>query len=338
MRIELLPETGNFYKTNLHCHTTISDGKHTPEEIKKLYMEAGYSAVCYTDHEVLVGHKELCDENFIALHGYEVAIKKDFLQSTGFFMPVYHFNLIAEDPDNLVMPWCFLEHPSKYGNGKYWREKIGQYDKSTLLDKTEYNIEWINRYLEAVSKAGFLVTYNHPMWSLHNGSDYRELQHLHAIEVINGGCAGMNDNTSLHFEQLLRAGSPVLPVGGDDTHSDNELFLGWTMIKAPELSYKSLIEAYKKGDCYASEGPRILSLFIEDGQVVVKTSPASSISLHSEGRFNQKKISRTELYTEARFDYLPEKCGRYFRIEVKDERGFHAFSRAYFTNEISAKQ
>ena len=29
----LLPESG-YYKANLHCHTTISDGEFTPEEIK----------------------------------------------------------------------------------------------------------------------------------------------------------------------------------------------------------------------------------------------------------------------------------------------------------------
>ena len=50
MRKYLLPETGNFYKSNLHCHTTMSDGQKTPEEIKELYMKKGYSIVAYTDH------------------------------------------------------------------------------------------------------------------------------------------------------------------------------------------------------------------------------------------------------------------------------------------------
>ena len=39
MRTYLLPQEGTFYKANLHCHTTVSDGKRTPEEIKKEYME-----------------------------------------------------------------------------------------------------------------------------------------------------------------------------------------------------------------------------------------------------------------------------------------------------------
>ena len=76
MKIELIPEEGKFYKTNLHCHTNISDGKQTAEEIKALYKERGYSAVCFTDHELLVSHRELCDDSFVALDGYEVCIKK----------------------------------------------------------------------------------------------------------------------------------------------------------------------------------------------------------------------------------------------------------------------
>ena len=34
MKKFLLPETGNYYKANLHCHTNISDGNLTPEEMK----------------------------------------------------------------------------------------------------------------------------------------------------------------------------------------------------------------------------------------------------------------------------------------------------------------
>ena len=35
MKHHLLPETGRFYKANLHRHTTVSDGEGTPEEVNK---------------------------------------------------------------------------------------------------------------------------------------------------------------------------------------------------------------------------------------------------------------------------------------------------------------
>lgn len=34
----LLPKEGTFYKANLHCHTVVSDGDLTPEQVKEAYM------------------------------------------------------------------------------------------------------------------------------------------------------------------------------------------------------------------------------------------------------------------------------------------------------------
>lgn len=77
VRKYLLPETGIFYKANLHCHTVLSDGNKTPEEVKEAYQKLGYSIVAYTDHELLIPHDELTDENFLALHGFELEINEE---------------------------------------------------------------------------------------------------------------------------------------------------------------------------------------------------------------------------------------------------------------------
>jgi len=333
MMIELLPEKGHFFKTNMHCHTNISDGKCTPQQVKEIYKKNGYSAVCFTDHEVLIDHRDLCDPDFVALHGYEVAVKKSLEEHTGWFMPVYHFNMISKHQDNLVVPRYFVENPFFPGNAREWSKTHAQY--AERMETTVYDIDWINDYLKTIKDGGFLINYNHPQWSLHNASDYLGLEHLHSIEVINGACRDMNDNTSIHYEQLLRAGKRIVPTGGDDMHHPGHVMQAWTMIKAEELTYEALISAYERGNCYASEGPEIRSLIIENGSIVVKTSPAAGIFLYSEGRYIDCVTSKTETYTEARFDYCPEKMGRFFRIEVKDTAGNKAFSNAYYTAEIA---
>ena len=76
MRKYLLPESGNFYKANLHCHSTVSDGAFTPEQIKDIYKAAGYSVVAYSDHNVLIDHSELDDEDFLTLTAVEIDVKK----------------------------------------------------------------------------------------------------------------------------------------------------------------------------------------------------------------------------------------------------------------------
>ena len=334
--VELIPKDGNFYKVNFHCHTDISDGKQTAEEIKERYKALGYSAVCFTDHELLVPHNELTDEGFVAIHGYEVCIKKRLDVSSGYFEPLYHFNLISKVQNDPVMPKFFRDHPSPFGNSKKLRQGATNYVE--LIESTEYSDEWINAYLQDVVDRGFIVNYNHPQWSLQTREDYVNLKNIHSIEVINGECTDLNDNTSLHYEQMLRAGMRVCPTAGDDTHNIMDIGRAWTMIKATELSYSALIEAYEKGYCYASEGPEIYSLVLDGDKIKVKTSPASVIALIGEGRHVQKICSKTETYTEAEFDYIPQKFGSYFRIEVRDRFGYKAFSNAYFIDEIESRK
>ena len=66
--------SGKSYKANLHCHTTVSDGHYSPEEVKEYYKAHGYSVIAFTDHEILLDHSDLCDEDFIALNGYELSV------------------------------------------------------------------------------------------------------------------------------------------------------------------------------------------------------------------------------------------------------------------------
>ena len=76
MKKFLLPENGNFYKANLHCHTNLSDGYLSPEQVKEHYKSKGYSVVAYTDHDILIPHDDLNDEDFLALHGFEMEINE----------------------------------------------------------------------------------------------------------------------------------------------------------------------------------------------------------------------------------------------------------------------
>lgn len=70
----LLPKEGTFYKANLHCHTVVSDGDLTPEQVKEAYMGQGYSIVAFTDHNKYCKHEELNDEGFLSIAAYEANI------------------------------------------------------------------------------------------------------------------------------------------------------------------------------------------------------------------------------------------------------------------------
>ena len=77
MKKYILPEGLNWYRANFHCHTVHSDGAYTPEKVKEVYKNHGYSIVAYTDHDVLLDHSDLNDDGFLALTSCEYAINED---------------------------------------------------------------------------------------------------------------------------------------------------------------------------------------------------------------------------------------------------------------------
>ena len=137
MKKVFLSQNENYYKANLHCHTNVSDGKLSPEEVKQVYLDKGYSIVAYTDHDVFIPHPELCDESFLALNGFETETNEPYDKTPYNFdiLKSCHFCAIALDPETIIQPgWnrkCYTwgnalknSHLVKFDESlpDYWRE------------------------------------------------------------------------------------------------------------------------------------------------------------------------------------------------------------------------
>ncbi|MDO4295383.1 MAG: PHP domain-containing protein [bacterium] len=313
----LLPENGTFYKANLHSHTVLSDGRLTPQEVKEAYQKEGYSIVAYTDHRHYGWHPELLDENFIPIAAYEVDIN-EFFKIPGDFSRVrtYHINLYDTNP---------------------W-DKPQEKAQSVLPERRYTDINYINQFLVERREAGFIACYNHPYWSLQNFDDYKNLREVWAMEIYNYGCEhdGLYGYHPQSYDEMLREGTRLYCLATDDNHNalpfDDPLcdsFGGFVMVKAKELTYASVMEALLAGDFYASMGPEIKELYLEDGKLHIKTSPAEKIYVMTEGRNCHKKVAkRGETITEAEFELWGNEG--YIRVDVRDEKGRHANSNAYF--------
>lgn len=332
MKKNMLPENGTFYKANLHCHTTVSDGSMTPEEVKKHYKDSGYSVIAFTDHEVLVPHPELADEDFLPLNGYELEVEE-----TTDIEPRYkkkcHMCFIAIEPDNLKQV-CY--HRSKYifGNALKYLKKI-RYDEKEQDYERAYTHENINKMMKIGRNNGFFVIYNHPSWSLENYCNYMGYSHMHAMEIFNYGSVleGYCDYNEKEYDDMLRGGKRIYCVASDDNHGIGSCCGGFTMIKADKLEYRAITNALLAGDFYASHGPLIYNLWFEDGRIHIDCSEAVSIALHTNSR--RAKIVRATgsgFVNSADFDVLPN--DGYVRITVTDSKGNHANSNAYFTDEL----
>lgn len=179
MKHFLLSESGNFYKANLHSHSTVSDGTLTPEQIKKVYKDMGYSIVAFTDHNVMIPHPELTDEGFLALNGYEFDLTGGGGGIDYNDRKVCHLCLIALDPDERRQV-CWTKGKHLYGNSPNYQNQVQFYGSDDYT--RSYTAECINDVIAKGRKHGFFVTYNHPSWSSENYEQYCSYEQLNAMK------------------------------------------------------------------------------------------------------------------------------------------------------------
>lgn len=342
MKQYLLPESGRFYKANLHMHTTVSDGTMTPEETKKAFLEKGYSIVAFTDHEVLVPQNDLTDDNFLAITSFEAAVNDDWPGGYD-HVRCYHLNLYAKDRNADVSSVLDPRYITKRQSENYLNEA-----SAAINYRRYYSIAGVNDLIRRANEEGFLVSYNHPVWSNQRYPDYAGLKGLWGVEVFNGGCncGGYIENTQA-FDDLLHLGETPFPLCTDDAHAITGCFRGWTQVKAESLEYGDVMSALEKGDFYSSIGPEINELYIEDNMLHIKTSEVREIFLRSDRRFccsrrgtveapvTEATFNLTQFFKESR-DAKILRDRPYFRLEVVDHEGRSAYTRAYFVDEIQA--
>ena len=264
----LLPKGGQFYKANLHCHSTCSDGFLSPQALKAAYKARGYHIIAYTDHRVCVDHQDLCDDQFLALNGSELDDLTN-AEETG-WQKACHICAISQE-GAILDPMIQLLH----GGPDAFRKTIRQ-----------------------LSKNKFIVHYNHPVWSAHCTSDFLPLKEISGFEIYNH-CSqvyGMEGDAIHEFMLFLKNGNRAYPVAADDNHNQphkyrrvSDSFGGFNIIKAPELTYNSIIAALLQGHTYASTGPEIYEYVLDGMRLSITCSPVakailktSSIGLNSQ--------------------------------------------------------
>ncbi|MCR5485822.1 MAG: PHP domain-containing protein [Clostridiales bacterium] len=316
MKQFLIPEEGKFYKANLHCHSTFSDGRWTVEKLKEEYKKRGYSVIAYSDHDKCFSHDELTDDEFVAITSYEISISDTERVKVGKFRPCYHFNAFAVSQEG--------EHKE-------------------LLPVPPYeDIDAINAFIAELNKKGFIVSYNHPNWSLQTMQDYVGLKGLFATEIYNHSAMvdGIDADQETQYDIMLRNGSRLYPIMTDDNHDVHEVdslyndsFGGYVMIKAPCLTYDAVMDNLIKGNFYASMAPEIYSLYVEDGVLKVECSDAVRIMLTKYGRNAQTAYApKGQTINSASFELNDSDI--YYRLRIVDEYGRRANTRAYFADEI----
>lgn len=320
------------YKANLHSHSTLSDGKLTPDELKTLYKDNGYDILAITDHEYPKSHNDLTEKDFLMITGYEAYIRPSRICRFDRFKPEIHINLIAKDKDNegivaydpfycKYMPLPKAVIAKHYGN----------------IGSRKFTVSYIQKFIDTADKNGYLVSLNHPVWSMQDTRSILKLKNFWSMEIFNTSSmktSGYAENMPL-YDMLLREDNRMFVHGSDDNHNKRAIsdplsdsFGAWTVVSADKLEYKTIISAMEKGDMYASTGPSIYSIGIEGNEVTVSTSEAKYIRMHMTPKYAKTVYDKKgKTVTEARFK-LPEDAP-YIYFSVTDKDGGKAYTHAF---------
>lgn len=332
MKRFLLPEQGACYKANLHCHSTLSDGEQTPEEIKRDYKAYGYSVVAYTDHDIMIPHHDLTDEDFLALTGYEMEVGAVDGPVKG--KKFCHMCLIALDPDKREQV-CYHRTRYLYHNAVNYRDQLC-FDHSLPDYVRQYSHEGISDVMRTGRENGFFVTYNHPNLSLETGADFMGYEHMHAMEMgnTNSVLEGFPDDyNGKEYDQMLRGGKRIFCIATDDNHTRADRYGAFTVIKAEKLDYKTITDALLAGHFYASRGPEIHELWVEDGKIHIACSDAARIVMNT-GIRKAEIVCAPEGGVLNAADFRIDPDCIYVRLTVYDREGMYAATNAYFAEEL----
>ena len=333
----LISPNKNQYKANLHCHSTISDGKLTPKALKEAYKARGYSVLAITDHEVPCAHNELSEEEFLMLTGYEAYIRPSADGSYNRYAPEVHLNLFAKDPQNELMI-CYNQSYCKYIS----QERKDALKKAGSERVREYRSEYINEFIKTAKDNGYIVAYNHPYWSMEGFNEIMSYQGCFSMEMVNFSSYVENclEHNGQLYDALLIAGKRIFCHGADDNHNKypfdspyNDSFGGATVILADELRYDKVIEAMENGEMYSTMGPEIKEVSFDGENIHIECSEAERVLVYYGSKTPSKLYAeKGENITSA--DFAVDQNLRYVRVSVIDKDGNRADTRGYFRDEL----
>jgi hypothetical protein len=281
-----------FLKGNTHIHTSLSDGKYTPEAAIDLYRQNGYDFITLTDHNRQ--SPERVEEGLLVLSGTEL----------DYTLPhqVVHLTAFALD---------------------------GAVDLSAARVCAQAGID-------AIRAAGGRAILAHPAWSLNTLDTLTALSGVSALEIYNAVSAtpyNADRALSASFSDVASANGCVVPVVcADDTHFyERDACRTCIYVNARENTRAALLEAFDAGRFYASCGPKIEQVTVENGLLTVRCSPARQIVFYSNRPWVSGRCVQGEALCEA--TYPIGAADTFVRIEVEDDQGNRAFVSPMRVNE-----
>lgn len=325
------------YKANLHCHSVFSDGRKTPQELKKMYKGHGYSILSITDHETPKNHSYLNDSDFLTITGYETYVRPNPECIYDAYDKEIHINLFARNPENEAIV-CY--------NPKYCK-RMTQEQKDSLKKvgsqrTREYSVEYINELIKTAIDNGYIAAYNHPWWSMEAEEDILKYEGFFSMEMCNYGSYlyGRLEYNAALYDKMLLVGKRIFCHSTDDNHNKEDAnsleydsFGGFTMIMPDSFTYDSVINAMEMGEMYSSMGPLFKEISMTGNKIHIECTDVEQIMVFTGSKLPKRKYADVG-GTINSADFEIDERAKFVRVSVVDKYGKFADTRGFFRDEL----
>lgn len=276
------------YKGNTHAHTSCSDGRKSPEEVKALFAAHGYDFLAITDHRIIGPMDD--SGKMLVLSGieYNYEFKDQVLHLIGIFPDAK----AADGISCYKMAYQELIDAANARGGAV----IAAHPAWSL------NTPEFLEGLKGVCAAEVYNSFSNTPWN------------------------AARADSGLILDVAATHGWVTPHVAADDCHFyEGEQCRSYTMVQADELTPNGVISALKKGAFYASQGPEILSAEIQGDELILRTSPVNMCTFYSNLVWVDGRCRRGDGMTEHIYKLHRDEGESFIRCEITDAQGRRAW-------------
>lgn len=289
-----------YYKAQLHCHSTNSDGAISPQTVAKEYKARGYEIVCLTDHNYMTPDSTYAIPGLLTISSEEITFDRHM---NGWFL---------NHTVNATTPQAAIDSVKAQGGLIQFNHPVNSPSSSfpfPINEDYRYSYQQFN--------------------ALNNG--------LNMIEVHNASTdmVGAKFKMSI-WDSLLMQNRKIWGTATDDMHKlkmygIKTIDVGWIMVLLNTLCRDSVKAAMERGDFYGSNGITISNYTVNGNTISVSSPNAKKIIFI--GDYGKKLAEVSD--STASFTRTTQK---YVRIVLMD-KGFlgirkkFAFTQPKFFND-----
>jgi hypothetical protein len=131
------------------------------------------------------------------------------------------------------------------------------------------------------------------------------------------------------WDQVLSAGKLIFGIGTDDTHKLSTYpGKSWVMVRAEELTEKSILNALTKGDFYVSTGVILESYQSNKKSIQMKIKAGGQVKYTTFFIGNHGRILQKDTTTAPVYQFTGEE--KYVRSKIIDSNGQIALTQPVF--------